>query len=382
MKKLICLIVVVLFLSLSFTPGIVANEPTLQKTIYVDDDNTMGPWDGTQEHPYLYIQDGINNAIDGDTVFVYSGTYYENPTVYKRITLYGENKNTTIIDGRGEDNVLQISWNAYESTVTGFTIQNSSMWNRAGIVVSSDSVLISQNIIKSNAVGIDLKGQTCTIKENKITENSEKGIHVRANSNSIIMNDITNNSFAGIVLLGETVHDVLISENNIINHRDGIWISGLYETYYIDICKNVIANSSKAGIALYGSTESLIMGNIFEYNNDGIMIVLAENDVIKENIFSNNKQGVAVWGSTNNRINRNNFINNEKHAFFSHLIFPYIKSKNNWNRNYWDNHHLPLPKPILGQKLIVLPPLVINLSWVKFDWLPALKPYDITAGGT
>ena len=36
--------------------------------IYVDDDNTDGPWDGTWSHPYQYIQDGVDNANAGDTI--------------------------------------------------------------------------------------------------------------------------------------------------------------------------------------------------------------------------------------------------------------------------------------------------------------------------
>jgi len=42
-------------------------------TTYVDDDNTEGPWDGTQEHPYQFIQDGLNASLEGGTVFVYDG---------------------------------------------------------------------------------------------------------------------------------------------------------------------------------------------------------------------------------------------------------------------------------------------------------------------
>ena len=31
-------------------------------TIYVDDDNISGPWDGTSEHPYRFIQQAIYNC--------------------------------------------------------------------------------------------------------------------------------------------------------------------------------------------------------------------------------------------------------------------------------------------------------------------------------
>lgn len=58
-------------------------------TIYVDDDNTEGPWDGSMEHPFQYIQEGINASMDGDTVFVFEGTYTENVMINKSIILRG-----------------------------------------------------------------------------------------------------------------------------------------------------------------------------------------------------------------------------------------------------------------------------------------------------
>jgi hypothetical protein len=55
--------------------------PLNKGTIYVDDDNTDGPWDGTMEHPYQHIQDGVVAASDGDIIYVFSGEYYENIVV-------------------------------------------------------------------------------------------------------------------------------------------------------------------------------------------------------------------------------------------------------------------------------------------------------------
>ncbi len=49
---------------------------------------------------YTTIQEAINNATNGDTVFVYNNTYNENvDTKLKKITLLGEDRDTTIITG-------------------------------------------------------------------------------------------------------------------------------------------------------------------------------------------------------------------------------------------------------------------------------------------
>jgi len=75
-------------------------------TIYVDDDNTEGPWDGTLDNPYEYIQDGIDNSNNGDTVFVFEGMYHENIIINKSINLIGESNSQTTIDANDPGNVV------------------------------------------------------------------------------------------------------------------------------------------------------------------------------------------------------------------------------------------------------------------------------------
>ena len=47
---------------------------------------------------YQNIQEALDNANPGDEVFVYKGTYQENLTITKNISLRGEHKETTIIN--------------------------------------------------------------------------------------------------------------------------------------------------------------------------------------------------------------------------------------------------------------------------------------------
>jgi len=92
-----------------------ADEPNSlymdEKTIYVDDDGGAD---------YKKIQDAIDNASEGDTIFVYNGTYYENLVVNKKIDLIGEDKHTTIIDGVMKGDTITI--NVEGVTLSNFTI--------------------------------------------------------------------------------------------------------------------------------------------------------------------------------------------------------------------------------------------------------------------
>ncbi|MEE9151911.1 MAG: pectinesterase family protein [Thermoplasmata archaeon] len=87
--------------------------PARATTIYVDDDGGAD---------YTSIQDAINAASDDNTVYVYSGTYYENVMVNRSISLIGEDKNTTIINGDGNSSVVSVVNSGVN--LTGFTCSN------------------------------------------------------------------------------------------------------------------------------------------------------------------------------------------------------------------------------------------------------------------
>ena len=88
--------------------------------IYVDDDNINGPWDGSIDHPFQFIQDGIDHAADGDTVIVFDGTYKENVVVTQSIDLKGDNKSSMIVGYSHSGTIMKIV--AENVTLSGFTI--------------------------------------------------------------------------------------------------------------------------------------------------------------------------------------------------------------------------------------------------------------------
>ena len=67
-KSMVFGIILLFFLSNSI-PYVSSGNTSINKTIYVDDDGGAD---------YTKIQDAIDNASDGDTIFVYEGLYFEN----------------------------------------------------------------------------------------------------------------------------------------------------------------------------------------------------------------------------------------------------------------------------------------------------------------
>ncbi|HDM66841.1 MAG TPA: hypothetical protein ENG62_00435, partial [Thermoplasmatales archaeon] len=125
--------------------------------IYVDDDNTNGPWDGTIEHPYRCIQQAIDNASLGDTIIVEVGEYRENVYVDKSLSIIGVVREETIVDGGGRGDTVSIL--ARNVTLCNLTIKDSGeeYWFTAGIRVCGDKTKIKNCIISDNNLGIFVK---------------------------------------------------------------------------------------------------------------------------------------------------------------------------------------------------------------------------------
>jgi parallel beta-helix repeat protein len=347
-----------------------------ENTIYVDDDNTTGPWDGTIEHPYQHIQDGINAAEDGDAVYVFNGSYYENVIVDKSIDLIGENKDDTIIDCCRTGDAVHISTDWVN--ISGFTMRNSGNGNRsvdAGIEIGSDYNTITGNNIKNNNdmgiylhyssnntisgnninnnyyYGIWLKySSNNTISGNNITDNGKcsDGITISdgSNNNTIYGNNINNNYYHGIYVginffnPGPPPYGNIISGNNITDNNDGIF---LIYSYNNTITENNIENHNREGICIDHSSNNTVFGNNVAYNNKhgislGDLYGLCSNNIISENnIIENGENGIYLhYSSDNNIIYHNNFIFNNQNA--------YDRCTNIWDNgypsggNYWDDY--------------------------------------------
>jgi len=289
--------------------------------VYVDDDNTMGPWDGSEEYPYQTISSGIDNAYNGWAVYVKNGTYYENIKINKTVTLVGENSKNTIIDGEHKKNVTYV--NASGVKITGFTIKNSGpSMKYAGIrtVNLEPNLVVEDCIIKDNYYGIYLNcadywsyPETGNLITNNIIENNVEGIRAFwVHNNEIIDNVISNNSENGIFMESGKFSKI---ENNSIsdNQEKGIYLHG-------------------------GSSETKILDNKIINNSYGLLLEETNDCKIKNNFFIENGVQAGFYRSRGNR----------------------------WFGNYWSDWQRILPRPIKGTLNL------FRIPWYNFDWRPLI----------
>jgi predicted outer membrane repeat protein len=127
---------------------------------------------------YAAIQEAIEVSLNGEKVFVYDGTYYENiDFMGKSIAVISVNgPTTTIIDGINNGSVVTFNSVDDNTILDGFTINYGFAANGGGIYCQQSSPTITNCIISKNSsstygggVYCDQSSPTiidCTIKEN------------------------------------------------------------------------------------------------------------------------------------------------------------------------------------------------------------------------
>ncbi|HVQ00487.1 MAG TPA: right-handed parallel beta-helix repeat-containing protein [Candidatus Thermoplasmatota archaeon] len=345
-----CLVVgiILLFILTAITP---TNGQKIEKQSPPDSRGNILYVGGSGPGNYTKIQDAINNASNGDTVFVYddSAPYNETVTVTKSIYLCGENRTSTIIKG-------EVNLNANDTTISYFTIDNHLMhYQFSGPVLHN--MTISHNMVQWFFYFEAIKD--LTISSNTFDMGTDVRFCSRVN--------ITGNTISdeeGCYLLGS--NNCTISHNNLTNANVGVYLEGE--------CQHMT-----------------IVGNTFSHCGDLILSWGTSYMDIRRNNFINNRKKDFGIDLTMNRwvqVVENNFINSTVSCSWAWWGFHVV-----WDRNYWGHPRL-LPKPIYNRLRFFLRYLLVYIinrgPWepqypyivlvpfsLKYDWHPAQQPYDI-----
>ncbi len=99
---------------------------------------------GSSGCDYTKIQDAVDDVDEGDTIFVYNGSYTENVWINnKDLTIEGEDREATIIDGGGSGDCIRVD--SADVIISGFTIQNAESY---GVYAYSSDFTLNNATIK------------------------------------------------------------------------------------------------------------------------------------------------------------------------------------------------------------------------------------------
>lgn len=322
---------------------------------------------------YATIQKAVDAANLGDTIYVRAGIYRENVVASKTVSLVGENRATTIIDGSGSGTVVYVTAN--NVNISGFTIRNSgvpTVWPaESGIILwYSDRSTITNCIITSNGGHgfCFVESRYYTISNSIVSNNNYIGIAVgdTGSSNGVIRNNtVYSNRLAGIEAYWGS-DDTIVEDNTVYGNLMGIVIgwssqcmirnnrlhnntaSVLLDTAsHCTVLNNSI--SHKQGIVLLGLGNyfNSILNNTVNFGECGIGLgASARFTTISGNVISRNEYGMIIghnegYRSYGNMIFHNDFIRNKYQAVDNATGIP---APNLWDDgypsggNYWSDY--------------------------------------------
>jgi parallel beta-helix repeat protein len=323
---------------------------------------------------YPTIQEAINapETLNGHTIFVEAGAYYENVVVDKAISLVGEDKIATVLCGNKTGAVVRVIFN--NVTVTGFTIQN----GYSGVVLDhSDFSIITGNIVLNNQLyGIECYRSNNNVIENNFAFNNSRGIKIHYSNHTKLMGNNASNNWYGVRIrssmnntlrnntmtgnhwnfaidadyLSELTHD--IDTSNTVDGKPIIYWINKHDQHVPTnagfvaaincsrvTVKNVNLVKNNIGVLFWSTSNSTIEGVNISDNWVGAVLISSEKITLFNNTISNSaEEGIIVVMSNNSRIIKNNFVNN------GYQIYTYESFNNIWDDgypsggNYWSNY--------------------------------------------
>ncbi|MFA5101737.1 MAG: PKD domain-containing protein [Candidatus Thermoplasmatota archaeon] len=359
MKHSMVLVVSLSFLVLNGLSLFCFSDPATAagREIYVDDSFSF-PRDGTAEHPYQTITEAITLANDGDTVYVFSGTYNETLVITKRISLIGGIDDQPSILFRGMEHKYLIEISADFVTVENFVLQDpgrfiSSISGALIHVTSNNVVLQKNNFSQCNLWGIYLDSSNDnTISGNII--NDTKGVFVSSSNNNVFSNNnISNSSDAGLNVRSSIRN--IFYQNSLTKNRYGMYVK---DCSNMNITQNWFNENLFHGIYSTADTTDVIRGNSFEKNAGNGITLDSYDCIVSQNLFNHGQVGISLQ-RTGCRISNNSFQNISSTAlsaiqtssnniislnhFTQNTLNAREQGRNHWDDgaqgNYWDDYN-------------------------------------------
>lgn len=224
---------------------------------------------------YASIQEAIDNATEGSTLLVSNGLYSEHLTISKPLTLIGENKYRTIVDGSNSGTIVNVQ--SDNVSISEFTVQRPgcSCEDHYGIRLEDNhsGINLTNNEMITDSVAINATGvQDVVIAHNDFSEDY------------VLSMSIFNSS------------DILITRNNLTGYMEGVDIEN---SSNIIFSNNILFGTGNPGVSAQNCNNSTFRGNTFLEDSYGIVLKWCKDNLLYDNNFEGNFRDTSCENSAN-----------------------------------------------------------------------------------
>jgi parallel beta-helix repeat protein len=245
---------------------------------------------GCSSATYTTINAAVAAAAPGGRIVVCPGTYQEDVTVTKPLSIEGLH---ATVDATNQTNGFTLPSAAAGSKVEGFTIENAV--GEGVLAVSTSNVRIVDNTIEHNDKGLTQANTyaECVISAQNPTPDCGEGVHLMGTSNSRIVGNAINNNAGGVLMTDETGP----TDGNVVAHNE------------------VLDNTADCGITLAGHNPAAAPGGLPNPSAGGVYHNLIVGNVSVGNGILGQGAGVLMaagipggGGAVYNNTVRGNFL--------------------------------------------------------------------------
>lgn len=263
------------------------------------------------------LQQIIDASAPFDTLLLEAGIWKNNPyTISKPLIIIG--KEGTQFEATEPGSIFNVkAENVHISQISFSGVSSSALTDNAAILVELGHYCsIISNTFKDNFFAIYLKeSNDCIINNNMIQSDAKSetssgnGIHLWKSKGVLIQNNIISGHRDGIYL--EFADHIQVKSNqSSSNLRYGLHFMFSNDCSYTD---NTFTENG-AGVAVMYSSRVEMVSNTFHKNwgptSYGLLLKDINDSIIRENIISNNTTGIHSEGSNRVSISRNTFKSN------------------------------------------------------------------------
>lgn len=265
------------------------------------------------------IQEAIDSANPGDTIFVKKGIYYEsNIIVNKAVAIIGDEY--PVVDAQEKGFIFEI-------TSDSVTISGLKIINVAKSYTKDFSAIHAYNVKHFAII-------------NNIFENPFFAIHIERSKWGVIANNTIIGNAVEEASSGNGIHmwhtsRIEVNDNRIEHMRDGIYFEFVKHS---SVKGNKSKHNIRYGLHFMFSNDDVYEGNQFEKNGAGVAVMFSKKIIMRKNIFKLN-WGTASYGLLLKEIYDADIIENTfeqntigVNAEGSNRI---MYERNNFNNNGW-----------------------------------------------